>query len=228
MHPLADAPKVIRTYGRRRGRRLRAGKQALVDTLLPKLQISDVKASLKAFPEWWLEIGFGGGEHLAHQAQFHPDIGLIGCEPYLNGVGDLLKRVDEGNLKNIRLFRGDARDVIAQLPDASISRVFILFPDPWPKSRHHKRRLITGEFLALLSRVLKRGAILLIATDHVDYLTWILVHMLASPQFQWTAKTADDWRNPPRHWIKTRYQQKAEKEGRGATFLEFVYKPPEP
>lgn len=220
MAPTSTIP--IPTYGRRQGRKLRAGKRALVDELLPELVMGDAGEALAEYPEWWLEIGFGGGEHLAHQAANHSAIGMIGCEPYLNGVGDLLRRISAGNIENIRLFKGDARLLMAQLPPASLTKAFILFPDPWPKSRHHKRRLITTAFLEELAVLMKPGAELLIATDHEDYLTWILSHALACKSWQWQALSAADWQNPPAEWVETKYQKKALCEGRQPHFLRFV------
>ncbi len=161
----ADRPDIDRLYGRRRGPRLRAGRQALMDRLLPELRI-DVPAdaapgaidprALFAAPmdQVWLEIGFGGGEHLAAQAAAHPGIGFIGCEPFVNGVARLIARIDEAGLANIRLHPDDARPLLAALPDACVGRVFILFPDPWPKARHHKRRLVTTALLDALARVM--------------------------------------------------------------------------
>ncbi len=167
----------------------------------------------------WLEIGFGGGEHLAHQAALHPEIGIIGCEPYINGIAGLLKHIDDHKLHNIRIYSEDARLLMERLPDASLERVFILYPDPWPKARHHKRRLISTEFLNALARVMKPGAELRLATDHADYCAWMLEHLLSHSAFEWTAKICDDWLNPPPDWISTRYEQKA-LAGR-PTYLDF-------
>ncbi len=213
------------SYGRQRGRKLRAGKQALMDGLLPQLEIGieELKKwrneeSLhflfpqflnSSFSQFFLEIGFGGGEHLAHQAALHPDTGLIGCEPYINGIGDLLKKIEAQSLANIRIFPHDARLLIEQLPDACLDKVFILYPDPWPKARHHKRRLISTAFLSALARVMKQGAALQLATDDAGYCAWMLEHLLAHPDFTWTAQQSTDWLNPPPDWIPTRYEQKA-------------------
>jgi tRNA (guanine-N7-)-methyltransferase len=206
---------LLASYGRRRGRRLRTAKQTLFDTLLPELSITLPQGPLdpaSLFPgqqEFHLEIGFGGGEHLAHQAGLHPDIGLIGCETYINGIAGLLAHINDHQLKNICIFTEDARLLIAQLPDASLAKVYILYPDPWPKTRHHKRRLISTEFLDSLARVMKPGAQLQLATDYEDYATWMLERLLAHPAFEWSARTAADWLNPPPDWIPTRYEQKA-------------------
>ncbi len=170
----------------------------------------------------WIEIGFGSGEHLAAQAEANPGVTLLGCEPYINGIGNLLLRLQDRPLTNLRIYTDDVRLLLEKLPDASVERVFILFPDPWPKSRHHKRRLIQPAFLRQLARVMKPGSRLNLATDHVDYLTWMLTHLLASPDFTWTAKSQADWATPPADWTRTRYQEKAEAEGRIGTWLEFL------
>jgi len=230
--------KLLASYGRRRGRRLRSGKQALFDGLLPKLEIGTAELKncgtleqlVSFFPQFhsskilqfYLEIGFGGGEHLVHQAMLHPDVGIIGCEPYINGIAGLLKAIDDHALGNIRIWPQDARLLIGQLPDAALARVFILYPDPWPKARHHKRRLISREFLGALARVMQPGAELRLATDDEDYCTWMLEHLLSHPAFRWTAKSCDDWLKPPADWISTRYEQKALAAGRRPTYLRFV------
>lgn len=155
-----------------------------------------------------LEIGFGGGEHLVAQATAHPERRFIGVEPFINGVASCLRHIEEANAQNIRLHNGDARDVIARLPDASLDLVFILFPDPWPKARHHKRRLIQPEFLDELARVMKPGAELRFATDWANYASWALEYIVRDGRFTWLAERAEDWRNAwPQH-VPTRYEQK--------------------
>ena len=208
---------------------MRATKAGLMETLLPQLLL-DLPDSGHLNPvellpqqQLWLEIGFGGGEHLAHQACLHKDIGIIGCEPYLNGVADLLKHIDQNQLNNIRIYADDARLLIDRLPDASITRVFILYPDPWPKARHKKRRLIQTPLLDRLARVMKPSAELRIATDDNDYCTWILEHLLPHPAFTWTAKTSADWLTPSENWIITRYEQKkAVNRGITPSYLNFI------
>ncbi len=158
--------------------------------------------------EAWLEIGFGGGEHLAGQAAKHPDVGFLGAEPFLEGVAKLLTLVEEGRLCNVRIRRGDARELVEQLADRSIDRAFILFPDPWPKTRHRKRRLIQPDFVAELARVMKPGAPLRFATDWADYASRALADILRDGGFHWTATRADDWRRPPADHVATRYQEK--------------------
>lgn len=228
----ADRPDIDRLYGRRRGPRLRAGRQALMDRLLPELQI-DVPAdaapgaidprALFAAPmkDVWLEIGFGGGEHLAAQAAAHPGVGFVGCEPFVNGVARLIARIDDAGLANIRIHPDDARPLIAALPDACVGRVFILFPDPWPKARHHKRRLVTTALLDALARVTADGAELRLATDHGGYARWMLARLLGHPAFAWTARRPGDWRDRPPDWPATRYETKARARGRPGIFLRF-------
>lgn len=158
--------------------------------------------------EVWLEIGFGGGEHMAEQAAQNPDVLILGAEPFLNGMASALRHIDEQGLANVRLRQGDARQLLADLPDASLQRVFILFPDPWPKARHHKRRLIQRETVAELARTLRPGGRLRFATDWADYAAWTLQRLTASADFRWTAERADDWRRPPVDHVTTRYEQK--------------------
>ena len=195
----------LRSFGRIKSRPIKPRQAALLDTLLPKIAF-DPATPLTG--ETWLEIGFGGGEHLAEQAARHPDVGLIGAEPFVNGVASALRHIDERGLANVRLHQGDARDVLSALPDASLSRVFILFPDPWPKARHHKRRLIQPETVAELARVLRPGGRLRFATDWADYANRALETFLASPHLRWTAGRADDWRVPPPDHVTTRYEEK--------------------
>lgn len=158
--------------------------------------------------EFVLEIGFGGGEHLVAQATAHPNTRFIGVEPFLNGVASCLRHVEEANAQNIRLHNGDARDVIARLPDASLDLVYILFPDPWPKTRHHKRRLIQPDFLGELARVMKPGAELRFATDWANYASWTLEQATRHPRFAWLAESAADWRNAWPGHVQTRYETK--------------------
>jgi tRNA (guanine-N7-)-methyltransferase len=202
-----------------------------VDTLLPAVEVvapaaGDIldPASLFSDPYdgYWLEIGFGAGEHLAWQARANPRIGLIGCEPFLNGVARMLADMEHTNLANIRIFRDDARILLAALPDASISRVFVLFPDPWPKSRHHKRRIVGPAVMPELARILRDGAELRVATDDPGYKGWILQHVLASGEFDWLARRPGDWRRRPDDWPPTRYEKKAQRAGRRAAFFRFA------
>ena len=198
------------------------------ETLLPKLRLAleqghDPRSYFEGVHDVWLEIGFGAGEHLAWQAQHHPDIGLIGCEPYEGGTAKLLSRLADAPLENIRLYEGDAREVISALPDASLGRVFILFPDPWPKTRHHKRRFVQTEALDALARILKPGAELRFASDDAGYVAWALERLIAHPAFVWTAARVSDWTVRPANWPGTRYEAKA-LHGPPA-FLRFVRRP---
>lgn len=215
---MADARR--RTlHGRRRGKKLRAGQQSLLDTLLPRLVLAlpadEARIDLaQAFgghlpPDGvWLEVGFGAGEHLVWQAEQHPGVGLIGCEPYLNGVAKCLAHIERSGAKNIRLFTDDARFVMAALPPSSLSRVFVLFPDPWPKTRHHKRRFVQRENLDTLADLMMPGAELRLATDDPSYLPWMVEQACTHPAFDWLAKSPADWRERPADWPATRYEKK--------------------
>jgi tRNA (guanine-N7-)-methyltransferase len=206
-------------HGRRRGKKLRAGQQSLLETLLPRLALAlplePAKIDLaQAFggslpPDGvWLEIGFGAGEHLVWQAEQNPGVGLIGCEPYLNGVAKCLAHIERAGLTNIRLFTDDARLLMAALPARSLSRVFVLFPDPWPKTRHHKRRFVQRETLDALADLMIPGAELRLATDDPSYLPWMVEHACIHPAFAWLAEGPADWRGRPADWPGTRYEQK--------------------
>ncbi len=223
-------------HGRRQGRRLRAGRQDLVDTLLPQVSLDlDVAAAdpTRCFrplaDDVWLEIGFGAGEHLADTAAAHPQVGFIGCEVFINGVATLLSRIDAaraaGGPDNIRIHSDDARQVIERLPAASIGRVFVLFPDPWPKKRHNRRRFLSPPQLEQLARIMRPGAELRVATDHMDYLRWILFHLLDHDAFEWIVQGPADWRTRPSGWPGTRYERKARAAGRDCVFLRFRRRP---
>lgn len=216
-----------RFYGRRKGHPLRDTAQRLVDTLLPRLRLTvppDGKLTLPGGP-WWLEIGFGRGEHLAAQARTHPLVCFIGAEPFLNGVAGLLQEIDLHHLDNIKIFDDDVRSLLPALAAASVDRVFMLFPDPWPKARHHKRRFVCRANLDHLARILKPGGEFRFVTDHADYAAWTLREVLDHGGFEWTAARAADWREPPADWVETRYQAKARAEGRAPTFLLFRRRP---
>jgi tRNA (guanine-N7-)-methyltransferase len=208
---MADHPP-MRSFGRIKSRPIKPRQAALMDSLLPQLRVPEGAVDpARLAPdarEVWLEIGFGGGEHMAAQAAAHPDILIIGAEPFQNGVASALRHIDEGGLSNVRLHDGDVRELLARLPDACLSRVFILFPDPWPKARHHKRRLIQPELAAELARLLKPGGDLRFASDWADYVDWTLAALQANPDFTWTAEAADDWRAPPADHVTTRYEEK--------------------
>lgn len=216
----------IRFYGRRKGHALSAAQRRLVDELLPELAVADdgeidLGALFPSAQTIWLEIGFGKGEHLAWQAARHPEIGFIGCEPYINGVAGLLAAIARDGLKNTRIFAEDARLLLPRLPPASISCVFLLHPDPWHKWRHAKRRFVSPENLDQLARIMTPGAELRISTDDATYCRWTLLQMLARKDFAWAAERADDWRHPPEDWLETRYAAKAQREGRSPVYLSF-------
>jgi tRNA (guanine-N7-)-methyltransferase len=223
-----------RFHGRRRGRRLRRQREELLGNLLPTLEISippDGSAldppALFARPvrDVWLEIGFGNGEHLIWQAQHHCDVGFIGAEPFLNGVARLLSYISDSNADNIRIVPDDVRPLLRHLPAASLGRVFVLFPDPWPKARHHKRRLANDEMLDQLANVMADGAELRLATDDADYLASMLRIGLAHSAFEWLARRPADWRRRPDDWPPTRYEQKNRSGGQGPVFLRFRRRP---
>ena len=201
MHP------PIRSFGRIKSRAIKPRQGALMETLLPSIAI-DLAAPPLGEGETWLEIGFGGGEHLAEQAARRPDVRFLGAEPFLNGAASALRHIDERGLQNVRLHIGDARDLLAALPDAGVDRLFLMFPDPWPKARHRKRRLLNPETAAAFARVLKPGGRLRFATDWGDYADRGLETLLASGAFTWPAERADDWRTPPGDHVTTRYEEK--------------------
>ena len=219
----------IRTFGRRRGRGLRANRSALLDALLPRIAI-DPAADRPIEPRalydpppgaMWLEIGFGAGEHLAAQAGIHPTIGFIGCEAYTDGVASLLRHVRDGCLDNVRIFAADARALLPRLPRNSIQRVDLLFPDPWPKARHHKRRFIQSANVDALARVMADDASLWFASDCSGYAGWTLAIMDAHPSFSRPARTRADWCRPA-DWIPTRYEGKALARKDRCYYLQFV------
>ncbi|AWK86137.1 tRNA (guanine(46)-N(7))-methyltransferase TrmB [Azospirillum thermophilum] len=224
-----------RLYGRRKGRPLRKYKSSLIDTLLPSIALPvpgpgdriDQPAALFGRPvrDVWLEVGFGSGHHLAWQAEHNPDIGLIGAEPFVNGVAGLLAMVEKAGLQDtVRVLPDDARPLLDALPDASIGRAFVLFADPWPKKRHWERRFIGPENLPRLARVLKDGAELRLASDDMGLVRWMLEHTVKDPNFEWTARGPSDWRVRPSDWPPTRYEEKAIAAGRKPVFLRFVRK----
>lgn len=215
----------MRSFGRIKSRTLKPRQANLFDTLLPGIEANEARtdALLASGRELWLEIGFGGGEHLAQQAGRHPDVDIIGCEPFLNGVGSLLRYVEEQTLTNVSVLSGDARPLLDRLPDACLSRVFLLFPDPWPKARHHKRRFIQPETVAAFARVLKPGGIWRFATDWANYADWGLLHAQANPDFEWQAQSLADWTRPPADHITTRYETKGLGDCK-PVFLDFVRK----
>ena len=197
----------LRSFGRLKSRPIKPRQAGLLDTLLPRLAV-DLAAPPLGDGETWLEIGFGGGEHLAEQAARRPDVRLLGAEPFLNGAASALRHIEARGLENVRLHVGDARDLLAVLPDASLQRVFVLFPDPWPKARHRKRRLLQPPVVRELARALAPGGRLRFATDWADYADEALLVLRGEPGLRWTALGADDWRTPPADHVTTRYEQK--------------------
>ena len=219
-----------RLYGRRTGRPLRVRKSRLMDELLPQFEIIlppdttiNPNAVFAAGPmpfkpeNIWLEIGFGGGEHLAQQAALHPEIGLIGCEHFRNGIASLLDHIERAQLTNIRIFPSDARVLLHALPDASIARCYVLFADPWPKARHAERRFINPDNLTLLRRVLAPGAELVLATDDAQLADWMRNAVAGAPGF----KCLRDATTPSDDWIQTRYEEKGIKAGRACAYLRY-------
>jgi len=221
-----------RLYGRRKGHRLRKGRQNLIDTALEPVRIRlgkaaedstlDGRALFSPPPSTvWLEVGFGGGEHLAALAAANPELGFIGCEPYVNGTASLLSRMTVEKLRNIRIFCDDARQLLAALAPASLGRVYLLFPDPWPKRRHAARRFVSRPTMALLARVLIPGGEFRLVSDDMGYIRWSLGVIAGCPDFEWLAEGPDDWRRAPPDWTPTRYQKKARAAGRAVVFLRF-------
>lgn len=248
---LAEATE-LRSYGRRRGRKLSPRQERLMAEFLPLVspkldgappvslsmlfrapdapRVSECESKKSGangqseahLKEIWLEIGFGGGEHLLWQARKNPAVGIIGAEPFEDGVVKVLAAIEDEHLRNVLVHADDARGLLRWLPRASLSRVFILFPDPWPKRRHQKRRLVNGQLLALLSGVMRPGAELRIGTDIGDYARTILMAFQHCPDFVWGASGPEDWRARTADWPQTRYQQKALREGRRCYYLRFV------
>jgi tRNA (guanine-N7-)-methyltransferase len=219
-------------YGRFKGKGLRDSQRRYLDEDLATLSPGAVSweenpdrnpldlPALFGDRDIWLEIGFGGGEHMVHQASQNPNVGFIGCEPYINGVAMLLGKIRDAGCENIRIHPGDARDMFDVLPPESVSRAFLLYPDPWPKKRHHRRRFVTQDHLKPLHSVMKPGAIFRVATDIPDYVRQTLEEA-PKAGFEWLAERPQDWREPWGDWISTRYEQKALREGRTPHYLTF-------
>ena len=231
-------------FGRRKGRVIHKAKSFLLESFLPRILVDTTPKNNIAdcFGEpkqkYCLEIGFGDGDHLAALAKREHNTGFIGVEVYRNGVAQLLSLLTgikdgnasdlaqeigltEGRVDNVRVFDDDVRLLFAALPDASFDKIYLLFPDPWPKSRHAERRFINSDNLREIARLLKRGGVFQVATDHPIYKRWTLEQLRTNPDFKWTAKGSDDWRNPPADWAETKYQRKALREGRRPVFFEF-------
>lgn len=231
-------PPVSRVYGRKQTRPPKGERKEAMDSLLPELQINLPFTSPHPFPlprgeggradarpgegqQIWLEIGFGNGEHLKGLMERHPDRHFIGAEPFINGMSAFLNMIRDMPHDNIRVWMDDAMLLVDEMPDQYLSGIYVLNPDPWPKRRHHKRRMISQTNLSKFARVLKPGGTLVMASDVDDLSEWMVTQAINHPAFEWTAERADDWRVPPADWIRTRYQDRGEKAGRKQSYLLF-------
>jgi tRNA (guanine-N7-)-methyltransferase len=227
-HKAGDPLTLNRLYGRSSGHKLRASQQELFDTLLPQIEVraEGPVTALGLFGDrrpLHFEIGFGSGEHLADRADMLPDHGFIGAEPFLNGVATTLAHIRDRHLANVRLWRGDALDVLQRVPDRALNFLYLLHPDPWPKARHAKRRMVNDRPVDLFAAKLKAGGEFRFATDDPTYLTWALMVMQRHRhQFEWIAKTPKDFLEPSGGWIETRYGAKSRREGRRPYYLRYV------
>jgi tRNA (guanine-N7-)-methyltransferase len=218
-------------HGRRQGRKLSDRRKFLLQTVLPRLSLDvsrPIADTASLFPDrpsaLWLEIGFGGGEHLAAEAKAHPNAGYIGCEFFLNGIAKALAHIEAGQVKNVRLYNGDARTVIEILPPGSVDGVYLLYPDPWPKRRHRERRFLSCETLESLERVMRPGAELRFATDIDSNAGWTLAQVLRASNFSWNPLCAADWRVAWAGWNPTRYEAKTLSSGRRPVYFTFLRK----
>lgn len=210
-------------FGRRSGKKLHGGQQAVFDATLPALEIKldgrlDPRRLFPDAENIIVEIGYGGGEHLALEAARHPGTGYIGCEVFTGGIGKMVQAIAAQGLRNIRLFTDDALKLLMELPDASLDEVYLLYPDPWPKTRHHKRRFVSETTLAELARVIRPGGVFHFATDIEDYANWTLAHIVRAPAFRFAPEKPGGWHEPYAGWQATRYEQKARREGRMISF----------
>ncbi|WIV51182.1 tRNA (guanosine(46)-N7)-methyltransferase TrmB [Marivivens sp. LCG002] len=220
-------------YGRLRGKTLRDSQEEYLredlDGLSPGAVGWDVNPERKPLDidglfggrPLWVEIGFGGGEHLVHMAKTYPDVGIIGCEPFINGVAMLLGKIREAGVTNLAVHPGDARDLFDVIPEGTVQKAFLNYPDPWPKKRHHRRRFVTQDHLEPLHRIMAEGAEFRVATDIEDYVRQTLQEV-PKAGFEWTAQSPEDWREPWSDWVSTRYEQKALREGRTPHYLTFI------
>ncbi|HEY8129715.1 MAG TPA: tRNA (guanosine(46)-N7)-methyltransferase TrmB [Hyphomicrobium sp.] len=218
---MASDEHELRSYGRRRGRKPSARQATLLREDLPRLSFDPAHAP-EGFAQTWLEIGFGGGEHLLWQARHNRNVALIGCEPFEDGVVKVLSAVTAEGLVNVRVHMGDVREILKSIAPNSIDRAFILFPDPWPKRKHRKRRLVNSSLLALLARAMRPAAELRIGTDIGDYARTMLEAFATEPNFVWQVNSPADWRERPADWPETRYEAKAVREGRRCYYLRFL------
>ena len=219
-------------FGRRKGHKLRIHQADLIEHLLPRLALDIAKPSPPDLAELFdapaeairLEIGFGGGEHLIAEARTYPTIAFIGCEPYVNGMAKILTQIEAHNVGNVRLFAGDATELLAWAPSRSLARIDLIHPDPWPKRRHWKRRFVQDKSVAAIARIVRPGGEFRFASDIPGYVAWTLTRLTRSPDFTWTAEQADDWRQPWPGFSGTRYEAKAKREGRVPCYLIFKRK----
>ena len=230
---MTDQPRRSRAteafYGRRKGKAMKVPQAAALAELLPSLKLDLSQPAPEPLSRLWphpvselrLEIGFGGGEHLLHRARQFPQTGFIGVEPFINSMAKMLGVLDSEGLQNIRVYDDDATQVLDWLPDACLDRIDLLYPDPWPKKKHWKRRFVSRVNLDRFARVLKPGGRFGFASDIETYVNWTLAHIAAHPDFEWTARVAGDWREPWAGWPGTRYEAKAIREGRTPCYLEF-------
>ena len=222
---MSDPSTIGRLYGRRSGHKLRKGQAELLETRLPQLGVPDGPLSAQTLfgdnRPLEFEIGFGSGEHLAAQAANRPGHGFIGCEPFLNGVVAALAKVEEGKLANVRLHMGDALEVLARLPDASLTRLYLLHPDPWPKARHAKRRMINNGPLDMIASKLAPGAEFRLGTDDPTYCRWSMMVMNRRCDFEWLAEHPHDFLVRPDDWPETRYEAKARRKGHEVWYLRY-------
>ena len=217
-------PDKFRTFGRAKGKKLSPAQQGRFETLYPKVKI-DTDTPLTAVntdSPVWFEIGFGGSEHLIWQAEQNPNVTIMGAEPFQNGIAKALRSIEDKSLSNVRLHHGDARDIMENLADGSLDKVFVLFPDPWPKTKHHKRRLINAKFLEHVHRILKPGGEFRFGSDIIHYVDWTLTRVKSHGGFSWNPKSQSDWRERAPDWPSTRYLEKALREGRSGHFFHFI------
>ncbi len=205
----------IRSFVKRKGRKLSAAKQDLFTEILPQFELradqeqQNLKQILASTKKLNLEIGFGAGEHLALQASHNPQEIFIGCEPFMQGVAKLLARIKSEKLDNIFIYQGDALEILSLLPDNALSKIFILFPDPWPKTKHHKRRIIKQENIKVFTQKLKQEGLLRLATDHQEYASWMIALLHDYKDLIWQADQVKAWYQQPADWVETKYQKKA-------------------
>ena len=227
---MSEKPRKLNFYGRKKGRKLRPGRQARIEQKLPRVLIPVCSEEMPLDPmslfyppvkEVWMEIGFGAGEHLAHHAKTNPDIGIMGIEPFVNGVASLLSTMERLDLNNVRILNDDVRLLLCSLTPNSLSRVFILFPDPWPKKKHLRRRLFSNTLLDKLSRIMSTHAELRFASDHMGYTRDVLEMVNNRNDFIWEPRRSRDWKKPPSDAIETRYESKARNAGQSCVYLSF-------